>query len=180
MCVDSSVQHPQAPQSRRAAFTILELMIAVVAIAIVAGIAIPLHFGRAEVTLENACILLARDLRAAQNNAAYSGRKMTVVFDEDGGGYRVVDDHGSVVEHPRTNGPFERRYDYDGVFRGVYVRMVELGEDRALTYDQRGFALEQGRVVLAYDRDTRELVISRDTGDVNILDSSSGWVDKGL
>ena len=36
-----------------------------------AGLAIPAYFGRSEVTLENAAILLAKDLRAAQNRSAF-------------------------------------------------------------------------------------------------------------
>ena len=80
----SILDRSPASRPRRRGFTIPELMIAVVAIAVVAGIAIPMHFGRSEVTLENAAILLARDLRAAQNNAAYMGRTMTISFDEEG------------------------------------------------------------------------------------------------
>lgn len=164
----------------RAGFTIPELLLAVVAIAIVAGIAIPMHFGRADVTLENACILLAEDLRAAQNTAAYRGQAMSVVFDEDGGGYRVVDEHGSVVQHPRTDLPFIRRYDRDGVFEGVHVRLVDLGDDRTLVYDSRGFALEAGRLSLAFDGALRDVLVARDTGDVDLVGSTSGWSDGGL
>jgi len=144
------------PTLRRAGFTIPELLVALVAIAIVAGIAIPMHFARAEVTLENAGVLLARDLRAAQNGAAYHGRSLRVDFDDDGGGYRVLDPRGQVVEHPRTGEPFVRRYDRD-----------------------RGFALESGRLVLVYGGDTRELLVERYTGEVILVGSTSGWVDDG-
>ena len=155
-------------------------MIAVVAIAVVAGIAIPMHFGRSEVTLENAAILLARDLRATQNNAAYMGRTMTISFDEDGGGYRVVDEHGKVVEHPRTGRDFVRRYQRDGVFEGVFVRLVDLGGDRALVYDERGFALESGKVELVFERDSRELFVDEHSGGVHIPGSTTGWKDPGI
>lgn len=161
-------------------FTILELLVAVVMVAIVAAVAIPVHFARPEVTLENACILLARDLRAAQNRAAYEGDVSVVTFDEDGGGYSVTNSVGTVIDHPRTDGPFVRRYDADAVFDGVHVRMVDTGNDRSLVYDERGFALEAGRIVLTFGGDAREVLVARDTGDVTILGSTSGWVDRGF
>jgi Tfp pilus assembly protein FimT len=166
--------------SRRKAFTIPELLTAVMCIAILASVAIPMHFGRSDITLENACVLLARDLRTAQNNAAFTGRPMTVIFDEDGGGYRVLDESGALVQNPRTDLPFERRYGSDAVFRGVHVRMVDFGKDRSLAFDPHGFATEKGRVMLTFGDDARELFVSRDTGNVTIIGSTSHWADDGL
>ena len=55
---------------RRRGFTILELLAVVLLISMVAAVTIPAFFQDANVTLENASILLARDLRAAQNRSA--------------------------------------------------------------------------------------------------------------
>ncbi len=174
------VLNSKGKPSRRKAFTIPELLAAVMFIAVIASVAIPIYFGRSEITLENACVLLARDLRTAQNNAAYTGRQMIVSFDEDGGGYHVFDESGALVQNPRTDLPFERRYDSDAVFRGVHVRMVDFGKDRSLSFGPRGFAKEKGHVILTFGDDTRELFVSRDTGEVTIIGSTSNWSDSGL
>src|SRR5215204_5902831 len=44
-------------------------------VALLAGLIIPAFFGRHTVTLDNAALLLARDLRAVQNRAAHTGQK---------------------------------------------------------------------------------------------------------
>ena len=171
-----SQRHPRS----RAGFSIVQVFGTVMCVAIAAGIAIPMYFSRPGITLENACVLLANDLRLAQNNAAYTGKVMIVTIDEDGGGYAVLNEHGAIVENPRTGKPFQRRYDRDGVFRGVRVRLVELGEDRALAYDTLGYATEGGRIVLSFDGETREVQIDAKSGDLSIPNSSSGWVDPGF
>ena len=103
-------------RGRRGGFTILELLIALMLIAIVASLAVPSWFDRSEVTLENACVLLARDLRLAQNRAAVLGEETVVEFSTAGTGYTVYDPWGKTIMHPRTRRPFHRDYAADGVF----------------------------------------------------------------
>ena len=51
----------------RQAFTIFELTITLVVISVFAAVCITHYFGRGDITLEKASVLLAKDLRAAQN-----------------------------------------------------------------------------------------------------------------
>lgn len=154
-------------------------MIALALISIVAAIAIPVHFSRGDVTLENACVLMARDLRAAQNRSAYLGVASTFFFPADGTGYQVSDARGSLVRNPRTDQPFTRDYTRDAVFEGVSVLEVRFGPDRSLQFDEQGLASESGEVVLAYRGETRILSIRELSGEVTIIGSTSGWHDDG-
>lgn len=164
-------------KTSRSGFTILELLGVLVTLSIVAAVAVPAYFARGEITLENASVLLARDLRAAQNRSAYLGEPAWITFLEDG--YRVTDMQDAVIRNPRTDRPFDRRYSHDGVFRGVRVHKVRFGEDHVLPYDEKGEPLEGGTIVLEFRGDTRELRVEKRTGKVRIIDSTSGWKDPG-
>ncbi|MCZ6598601.1 MAG: type II secretion system protein [Planctomycetota bacterium] len=164
---------------RREGFTIIELLLALVVISLVAALSIPAYFARSEVTLENAAVLLARDLRSAQNRAAFRGRRTVVEMFPDRDGYQVLDQTGRPVTNPRTSEAFVRRYSIDGVFRGVEVLNVDFGGDRRLVYDENGQPGEAGEVTLGFDGDTRVVRVSAPGGRITILGTTSGWVDLG-
>src|SRR5690606_25726658 len=74
-------QHP------RRGFTVLELAVALALITLVAVLAIPAFYGRPEVTLDRAALLLARDLRIAQNEAVRWSGDVHFDFLAEGQGY---------------------------------------------------------------------------------------------
>ena len=161
-------------------FTVLELLVTLFVISVLAAIAIPAFFGRPEVTLENASVLLAHDLRTAQNRSAYLAEPCRFVFDDDGDGYRVLNLRGDVILNPATGQPFVRRYSVDAVFSGVIVEGVECGGDRAIAYDEHGRVLEGARVTLEFRGHRRILVVDDAKGAVTIEGSTSGFVDQGF
>jgi Tfp pilus assembly protein FimT len=166
--------------ARRPHFTIVEVTLSLAALAVVASFAIPAWFERAEVTLENACVLLARDLRTAQNAAAVRRFTTTVEFAPDGSGYRVLGPDGEVTLHPRTERAFERDYGSDGVFEGVEIAEVDLNGGRRILFTPDGRALQGGDILLRFQEDERYVRVEAGTGFVTIVGSSSGWTDDGL
>ena len=160
--------------------TILQFLLLLTAIAIGASVAIPAYFSRPDVTLENAAVLLARDLRSVQNRSAYLGLPARLEFFPEGNGYRATDENGNVVHNPRTDLLFIRDYNRDAVFEGVSVNSLDLGEDRRVTYDGRGFATATGRITLVMGDAERTIVVEKRTGNISILGSTSGWQDLGF
>ena len=69
--------------------------------------------------MEQAAILLARDLRAVQNQAVIVGRNIELEFLPDGDGYKAIDELGDEVILYYDGIPLARRYNADGVFQGV-------------------------------------------------------------
>ncbi len=159
-------------------FTLLELLLALGLISVLAAVTISTYFGRAEVTLENAAILLAQELRSVQNRAAFLGEPMTVVFTRDG--YRVQGSEGRAIRNPRTDLPFERRYARDGVFRGVTVLEVSFGTGSVLEIDADGLPREGGHVLLGFGAERRKLLVRTRQREVEVVGTSSGWVDTGF
>jgi type II secretory pathway pseudopilin PulG len=165
---------PSPPQG---GFTIIHLLIVLTVLSFLAAFTIRTYFARADVTLENAAILLAKDIRAAQHRSIFLDETSVLVFLEDGEGYRVCDGQGNLAVNPVTDEPFLRRYPEDGVFHGVKVAEVQAGTDEALRIDSHGTPLSSLRVTLEYHGNHRTIVLDGSTGEISITDSSSGWKD---
>lgn len=150
----------------RAAFTLPELVLALLLLSVVAALAIPAFFERQEITLENAARILTRDLRSAQNTAAWRNVWVGLRFDEDGEGYTTVE----LPEGP--GGPAieleGRRFSRDAVFEGVWVGFVAFGEDRTIAYDERGHPSEDGSVQLLFKGDARVLMVDTPSGRISV------------
>ena len=177
MRTNPTIQAGQANGS--GGFSLLGLILWLVGLSTVAAIAVPMFFERSIVTLENGAILLASDLRAAQNRAAYSGQVLFMRFFEDGDGYEVVDQSSEPITDPRTGRPFVRHYSIDGVFEGVRIGELQLNDGRTLVFSKTGETSSPLRCVLEFEGDKRHLVAARKTGIVTIEDSTSGFSDDG-
>lgn len=160
-------------------FTLLHLIILLAVLTATAAIAIPAFFGRGIVTLENGSVLLAGDLRAAQNRAAYSRQALFMRFFEDGDGYEVVSKSGKPISDPRTGRPFVRRYSIDGVFEGLEITALESGPDRTIVLTASGEISDALVVELKYKGQTRTLHADRKTGHMQIEGTTSGFLDDG-
>lgn len=173
-----SATAPHSP--RRGGFTLLHLVLLLGILTVAAAVAIPQFFAREIVTLENGAVLLARDLRAAQNRAAFSHETLFFRFFEDGDGYEVVTKSGKPILDPRTGRLFVRRYSTDGVFEGLRIDSVEAGDDRTLVLTASGEISDELRVSLSFKGSQRLLRAARPTGLVKIEGSTSEFLDDGL
>lgn len=168
---------PHWPHRSRAGFTILELLLVLVVISLCAATTVRCYFSSSDVTLENAVILLARDLRAAQHRSIFLGEPGHMRFLPDGSGYALTDESGEIAHHPQTDEPFVRVYPEDGVFVGVEVSAARAGDDRTLHIDDRGTALELLEVTLSFEGEQRTLRLDPASNTITILGSTSGWQD---
>lgn len=161
-----SAPHQVPRRGPRAGFTLPELVLALLLLSVVAALAIPAFFERHEITLENAARILTRDLREAQNSAAWRNVEVGLRFDEDGEGYAMVE----LPEGP--GGPAQvlerRRFSRDAVFEGVWVGFVAFGDDRTIAYDERGHPSEAGSVQLLFKGDARVLIVEAPSGRISV------------
>lgn len=163
----------------RQAFTIFELIVTLALISVTAAVCITHYFGRSEITLENASVLLAQDLRTTQNRCAFLRESAAMEFFEDGDGYQTLGESGQTLINPRTGRAFVRRYSSDGVFRGVRVSAVSFGRQEGVRFDSYG-TLESGAwIELEFRGEKRRLVLEAGSGKIRILGSET-WADPGF
>ncbi len=154
----------------------LTILLSLLIMALVAGVAIPAWFARHEVTLDNAAILLARDLHAAQGRAVHLGISTSLQLDPDG--WRALDEEGRALLRGGEE-RIERRLSADAVFEGVSLRAISFGPDQAVSFGPGGQALEGGSVVLHFRGHERTLHLAPASGRVTIDGLARDWIDDG-
>ncbi|MBN2457034.1 MAG: prepilin-type N-terminal cleavage/methylation domain-containing protein [Sedimentisphaerales bacterium] len=87
----------------KAGFTLVEIMIVVVIIAIAAMMAIPMVGSAAGIQVRAAANMVAADLEYAKNMAISKQKIYSVVFDETNESYQIEDVNG-LIEHPVKKG----------------------------------------------------------------------------
>lgn len=145
-------------------FTIVELVVVIALITFTAAISIWAYFARPEVTLDNAARLLVRDMRIAQARAALLHAPVSLMFHEDGDGYRVVDGTGETAILPHAADRIERRYSRDAVFEGVTILPLGLAAHGKVVFESERPEPSTSRITLAYKRATRTVEIEPGTG----------------
>lgn len=85
-------------------FTVLELLIVVVILAIAAVTAIPMMSSAGSIQIRSAANKLAADLEYAKSLAISRGQNYSVVFDTTAESYRIEDTFGVAVDHPVKKG----------------------------------------------------------------------------
>lgn len=158
----------------RAGFTLLELLLSLLAVALIAAFSISAWFGRSEVTLESAVDLLVLDIRAAQARASFFRMPVELAFLPDGRGYDVIDP-AQGEDSPLAPAVSARRFDQGAVFEDVRIVRIELGRSQRLVFNAIGEVLDGGRIELGYRNERRTVEIEPRTGRIRLPERSVGW-----
>lgn len=159
--------------SRPSGFSLLQVLLLLLGLGVTASMAIPAWFSQPAVTLDSAALLLARDLRWAQDRAAFEGQVVELHVDADRTGYRVVDEHGLLLDAPLGPRGFVRDYDVDAVFRGVRLE----GDGAVARFDASGRAERAMEFELCFEGATRVLRVEAPFGRILIEGLTRDWQD---
>ncbi|MHC4742903.1 MAG: pilus assembly FimT family protein, partial [Planctomycetota bacterium] len=85
-------------------FTIVEVLIVVVILAIAALTAIPMLSSAGSVEVRSVANMIAADLEYAKSLAIAKGQSYRVVFDTISESYRITDQSGTTISHPVKKG----------------------------------------------------------------------------
>jgi Tfp pilus assembly protein FimT len=164
-------------KSGRSAFTLVELCVSLALITLIATIAIPIFFGRAKITLDNAAELLASDIRSGQNQAAFLERPVRLHFISDGEGYWIDDAISAISDSVPLIA--NRRYSVNAVFEDVRVKSVTYAEGDQLSFGPRGIASTSTRITLSLGEETRVVTVAAPSGGLTIEGTTRDWTDNG-
>ena len=161
-------------------FTLVEILIVVMIMAIAAMIAIPMMSSAGSVQVQSAANMVAADLEYAKGMAIGRQQNYSVVFDTANESYEVRDSGGSVVSHPVKVGfNYVIDFDSDSSFNDVDISDADFDPDSSntITFDYLGCpysgtgtstSLTAGEVVLQGGGVTRTITVEPTTGFISI------------
>jgi len=149
-------------------FTLVEVIIVVVILAIAAMMAVPMMSSADTFQVRSAASMLASDLEYAKNCAISMGETFSVVFDKAANSYWLEDANGSRIEHPVKKG-FDYVVDFhsDGRLDKVTIDEVNLS-DSIVEFDCLGSPDEGGTITLNAGGETIVVSIEPVTGYISI------------
>ncbi len=162
------VNSSAASRRARRGFTMVELLVVAMIVAVLAGVAIiPASVDSPEAALDLA-ELQVQDAFAMARTMAYSlGVPHGVVFDPATERFAVVSQDGQAVQDPLTHGDYEIDFRHIEQPRGVSVLSASFGVTGAAgIMDGQGVPVAGGSVTLAKGGVTRTLVLDPATGKV--------------
>ena len=149
-------------------FTLIEILIVIVILAIAAMTAIPMMGSAASVQIRSAGNMIAADLEYAKSLAISKGQNFSVVFDEVAESYRIVDQDGSTISHPVKKG-----FDYVINFKNEGLGRVDISDadfDGAsqVQFDYLGSPDKGGTVHLQAGTTTATISVEPVTGYITV------------
>lgn len=128
---------------KNSGFTLIEILIVVMIIAIAAMIAVPMMTSAASVQIRSAANLIAADLEYAKSMAIGKGMDFAVVFDKENESYqlfKVKDEDGSLemIENPLTKELYEVKFSSDVRLDKVDIVDVDFDGTEKIRFDYMG------------------------------------------
>lgn len=163
-------------RNHRKGFTLVELIVVIVILAIAAAVAIPMLTNAGSIQLTSAASLIAADLEYAKSMAITTGLVYSVVFNNETERYQLEDQNGSVIPHPVKKG-FDYVVDFRNNSRLDKVNIVSADFDGTseIRFDYigspqngNGTALTSGTITLQANSDTVTVIVEPVTGYISV------------
>ena len=150
-------------------FTMLEILIVVVIIAIAALTVVPMMSSAGSLQIRSAANMIAADLEYAKSMAISRGEYFSVEFDESADSYRILDQDGNVIPHPVKKG-FDYVVDFQNDSRLDRVDITDADFDSAVSvkFDCLGSPDNGGSVSLSGGGITATVRVEPVTGFISI------------
>ena len=150
-------------------FTIVELLIVVVILSIVALTAIPMMSSAASIQIRSAANIIAADIEYARSMAISRGQNHKVVFDKDTDSYKIVDQGGTVIQHPVKKGfTYEVNFRTESRLSRVDITNATFDTDQTVVFDCLGSPDSGGTVTLQAGGISTTITVEPVTGFVSI------------
>ena len=168
------------PMSARYGFTLIEIIVVVVILAIAAMLAVPMLSTAADTQLRTAGNMIAADMEYARSMAISRQQNYSVVFSSANNSYEVQDLGGNVLAHPlNSSSSLSVVFGDDSRLEDVDITSVNFDgvADQTITFDYLGSpfsgfagvtALTIGTIDLQADGFTMTITVEPVTGYVTI------------
>jgi prepilin-type N-terminal cleavage/methylation domain-containing protein len=153
----------------RKGFTLIEIIIVVVILAIAAMTAIPMMSSGGSVQIRSAANMIAADLEYAKSMSISRGQNYSVVFDKNTESYRIEDQNSNMIPHPVKKG-FYYIVDFknDGRLNKVDITNVNFNSTDRVKFDCLGSPDNGGTISLSAGGPTATITVEPVTGFITI------------
>ena len=146
-------------------FTVVELLIVVVILAIAALTAIPMMSSASSMQIRSAVNLIMADLEYAKSMAITRGQNYFVVFDASTDSYQIEDQNNNVILHPVKKGfNYVMSFPNDSRLNRVNVTSVDFNSTQRVQFDCLGSPDNGGTVSLQAGNTTATITVEPVTG----------------
>ncbi len=167
-----SKEQIQLQSSRlRGAFTLIELMVVMVILAILAGIVLPTVMSTTGMQATSGARVIAADLQYAQNVAITHQQSITVTFVPGTDSYSLSNASGPLI-HPITKEAYTVGFGAGNEFENLDLVTTNLTNHK-VTFDSMGVPNNSGTVEIKAGSTEYDITIAPATGKITVSQSSS-------
>ena len=149
-------------------FTLIEIIIVVVILAIAAMSAIPLMSSGGSMQIRSAANMIAADLEYAKSMSISRGQNYSVVFDKNTESYRIEDQNNNMIPHPVKKGFYYIvNFQNDGRLSKVDITNVSFTNSKVV-FDCLGSPDNGGTVSLSANGPSATITVEPVTGFISI------------
>jgi len=153
----------------RGGFTIIEILIVVVILAIAAMTAIPMLSSAGSIQVRSVANMIAADLEYAKSLAITKGQKFSVVFDTSADSYEIVDESGTTILHPVKKDYYVIDLQDEGLDKADITGAVFGGTDPSrVEFDYLGSPDDGGTVTVQGGKTTLTISVEAVTGYITV------------
>ena len=151
-------------------FTLVEIIVVVIILAIAAVIAVPMISSGADMQVRAAANMISADMEYAKSMAITHQKNYSVVFDTANNSYQVHDPDGIIAHPMKSSSTFEVDFGSDSRLNQVDISSADFDSASTITFDYLGSPLSgvtplnSGQVVLQAGNFTMTITVEPITG----------------
>lgn len=157
----------QGRNSTSIGFTLVELLVVIVVMAILAGMVIPYAVSTSDLEVVSAARIISSDLQYAQDVAITSQQLVTVTFNSSGESYTLSNASGVLI-HPINKSAYMMDFSSQSGFAGLDVVSADFAGSNAVTFDELGSPDNAGTIVLQAGPHVYNVSVAAATGRVTV------------
>lgn len=159
---------PGKRSNSRQAFTLAEIIVVMVILAISAAVVIPYALGTDGFQVSSAARMLTADLEYARDLAITSQTPITVTFTPSGESYTLSNESGPLI-HPITKTAYTVDFGLQRGFGSVDVVSADFSGNSSVTFNEIGEPDNAGKVVIQAGASLFDVEVAAATGEVTIV-----------
>jgi len=148
-------------------FTLVEILVVLVILAIAAAIIVANTTGTEDVRASSAAKMIAMDLEYAQSMAITHQDPVTVTFDPDAESYSLTNASGALT-HPTSKSEYATDFTTLDGLENVDIVSASFGGGQAVVFDELGTPDNGGSVTVQVGAHAYQISVSAATGKVTV------------